>query len=139
MLRRPPRSTRTDTLFPYTTLFRSYGCGDQHRRDVEQRHRSAAPARRNQQPGERRAGDQHKRGGVSARPYGHLVLPEGPACCLTLHAQKMRSLQALVERLPPNPHGLFLPIRPTSGGGQHTTTLPPPQTRPRFPTPPTTP
>src|SRR3546814_19364845 len=27
MIRRPPRSTRTDTLFPYTTLFRS-------RRDV---------------------------------------------------------------------------------------------------------
>src|SRR3546814_16746602 len=26
MIRRPPRSTRTDTLFPYTTLFRS--CGD---------------------------------------------------------------------------------------------------------------
>src|SRR3546814_15895585 len=25
MLRRPPRSTRTDTLFPYTTLFRSDG------------------------------------------------------------------------------------------------------------------
>src|SRR3546814_10177393 len=24
MIRRPPRSTRTDTLFPYTTLFRSY-------------------------------------------------------------------------------------------------------------------
>src|SRR3546814_1879240 len=34
MIRRPPRSTRTDTLFPYTTLFRSIneavceGCGD---------------------------------------------------------------------------------------------------------------
>src|SRR3546814_3368558 len=27
MIRRPPRSTRTDTLFPYTTLFRSY-CRD---------------------------------------------------------------------------------------------------------------
>src|SRR3546814_21065615 len=28
MIRRPPRSTRTDTLFPYTTLFRSCrGCG----------------------------------------------------------------------------------------------------------------
>src|SRR3546814_1432126 len=30
MIRRPPRSTRTDTLFPYTTLFRSSGraaCG----------------------------------------------------------------------------------------------------------------
>src|SRR3546814_10201591 len=27
MIRRPPRSTRTDTLFPYTTLFRSQACG----------------------------------------------------------------------------------------------------------------
>src|SRR3546814_8445110 len=26
MIRRPPRSTRTDTLFPYTTLFRSTCC-----------------------------------------------------------------------------------------------------------------
>src|SRR3546814_14585776 len=26
MFRRPPRSTRTATLFPYTTLFRSDGC-----------------------------------------------------------------------------------------------------------------
>src|SRR3546814_5063485 len=41
MIRRPPRSTRTDTLFPYTTLFRS-DCGlpsasrlrPHHRRDV---------------------------------------------------------------------------------------------------------
>src|SRR3546814_6190245 len=30
MLRRPPRSTRTDTLFPYTTLFRSW----ENRRDI---------------------------------------------------------------------------------------------------------
>src|SRR3546814_4957304 len=27
MIRRPPRSTRTDTLFPYTTLFRSHQHG----------------------------------------------------------------------------------------------------------------
>src|SRR3546814_15063078 len=27
MIRRPPRSTRTDTLFPYTTLFRSILAG----------------------------------------------------------------------------------------------------------------
>src|SRR3546814_15431905 len=27
MIRRPPRSTRTDTLFPYTTLFRSWTAG----------------------------------------------------------------------------------------------------------------
>src|SRR3546814_5733842 len=31
MIRRPPRSTRTDTLFPYTTLFRS-ARPDHHRR-----------------------------------------------------------------------------------------------------------
>src|SRR3546814_17821756 len=31
MIRRPPRSTRTDTLFPYTTLFRSRR--DRRRRD----------------------------------------------------------------------------------------------------------
>src|SRR3546814_16656663 len=28
MIRRPPRSTRTDTLFPYTTLFRSAAAPD---------------------------------------------------------------------------------------------------------------
>src|SRR3546814_4621702 len=32
MIRRPPRSTRTDTLFPYTTLFRSRRRGRQSER-----------------------------------------------------------------------------------------------------------
>src|SRR3546814_1514638 len=32
MRRRPPRSTRTDTLFPYTTLFRSLASSGQSRR-----------------------------------------------------------------------------------------------------------
>src|SRR3546814_412480 len=31
MIRRPPRSTRTDTLFPYTTLFRSLQTSEHHR------------------------------------------------------------------------------------------------------------
>src|SRR3546814_4536750 len=34
MIRRPPRSTRTDTLFPYTTLFRSFPA-DLDARDAE--------------------------------------------------------------------------------------------------------
>src|SRR3546814_16306338 len=36
MIRRPPRSTRTDTLFPYTTLFRSglAGAGVSGQRDI---------------------------------------------------------------------------------------------------------
>src|SRR3546814_2236831 len=33
MIRRPPRSTRTDTLFPYTTLFRSHLPALSERRD----------------------------------------------------------------------------------------------------------
>src|SRR3546814_6620385 len=35
MIRRPPRSTRTDTLFPYTTLFRS--AAEQEQRDGQLR------------------------------------------------------------------------------------------------------
>src|SRR3546814_3724570 len=49
MIRRPPRSTRTDTLFPYTTLFRSltyvkaharYGVTPLVQRDIDQRFHS---------------------------------------------------------------------------------------------------
>src|SRR3546814_4146044 len=43
MIRRPPRSTRTDTLFPYTTLFRS--CAGNHAR-----------SRQSRRPGGRRQG-----------------------------------------------------------------------------------
>src|SRR3546814_192457 len=42
MIRRPPRSTRTDTLFPYTTLFRSRRCT----RARQQRPRCGARATR---------------------------------------------------------------------------------------------
>src|SRR3546814_16346705 len=37
MIRRPPRSTRTDTLFPYTTLFRSIQIFMRRRRDKKRR------------------------------------------------------------------------------------------------------
>src|SRR3546814_5872340 len=40
MIRRPPRSTRTDTLFPYTTLFRS--SNDHLARGVDRKRRTAA-------------------------------------------------------------------------------------------------
>src|SRR3546814_3189070 len=50
MIRRPPRSTRTDTLFPYTTLFRSA------------RRRSAGGA------GGAAAGSARRRSGGGARP-----------------------------------------------------------------------
>src|SRR3546814_5786104 len=52
MIRRPPRSTRTDTLFPYTTLFRSdlrsvalrTGAGEEAGRTQERRAVQAARA-----------------------------------------------------------------------------------------------
>src|SRR3546814_3232987 len=42
MIRRPPRSTRTDTRFPYTTLCRSQAFGDAHRQAFD--HRGLADA-----------------------------------------------------------------------------------------------
>src|SRR3546814_9247246 len=68
MIRRPPRSTRTDTLFPYTTLFRSFldllpefGIGEgvarglcrtaEHRGDEEHGEQYAAPDHHALHPG----------------------------------------------------------------------------------------
>src|SRR3546814_18492378 len=51
MIRRPPRSTRTDTLFPYTTLFRS-----QRARDARRRDRPAARRKPRRRAAPRRAG-----------------------------------------------------------------------------------
>src|SRR3546814_13535395 len=50
MIRRPPRSTRTDTLFPYTTLFRS------RRADVPRPHGPTRRAYRGAGLGQNRAG-----------------------------------------------------------------------------------
>src|SRR3546814_11082496 len=55
MIRRPPRSTRTDTLFPYTTLFRSGLVPGTHRRFI---------------PGT------HPFGRSADRPYTHCCRPE---------------------------------------------------------------
>src|SRR3546814_11634604 len=43
MIRRPPRSTRTDTLFPYTTLFRSLPARPGLLHHVRPRHHRAGP------------------------------------------------------------------------------------------------
>src|SRR3546814_9000485 len=52
MIRRPPRSTRTDTLFPYTTLFRSA--------DGDARH-EGGPVARDPRPREGSASAIHRR------------------------------------------------------------------------------
>src|SRR3546814_13382162 len=63
MIRRPPRSTRTDTLFPYTTLFRSPGRALLDRPDGDPRLADGGPG----------AGDTRLLGGngrIVARPRG---------------------------------------------------------------------
>src|SRR3546814_17546437 len=58
MIRRPPRSTRTDTLFPYTTLFRSElpladlvtPARHAARREADDRHDRDQPGERGDQP-----------------------------------------------------------------------------------------
>src|SRR3546814_9585020 len=58
MIRRPPRSTRTDTLFPYTTLFRSLHPRDRWLHRPGRRDHAA----QGRQPGaDRRAGQGHRR------------------------------------------------------------------------------
>src|SRR3546814_2955179 len=58
MIRRPPRSTLTDTLFPYTTLFRS----------------ASAP---HPVPGRRRRGARPRARGVRRARHGRDALPRG--------------------------------------------------------------
>src|SRR3546814_7146047 len=83
MIRRPPRSTRTDTLFPYTTLFRSAvarDIGDQRAGGIEpdidreierQRHRDRDPddafePERGRDRPDRRQREDHQRGDQAA-------------------------------------------------------------------------
>src|SRR3546814_4694429 len=66
MIRRPPRSTRTDTLLPYTTLFRSGSCRSQqsHRRhgpDPDEQFLLHHRAQIGQNPTDQREQAQHQR------------------------------------------------------------------------------
>src|SRR3546814_19321011 len=93
MIRRPPRSTRTDPLFPYTTLFRSAEVVAQHALDAVAADRVRIDLARDgqAQPRRRRAGDEmqrEQRGGhapallegaveFGTRAYPHLARETG--------------------------------------------------------------
>src|SRR3546814_5220442 len=64
MIRRPPRSTRTDTLFPYTTLFRSPAVD----RQPQRREDSAWPAARDGAAAPRRRHGRERRSGPGPYP-----------------------------------------------------------------------
>src|SRR3546814_17051446 len=65
MIRRPPRSTRTDTLFPYTTLF------------LSQRRHPPPGAQRGVRPRHVRSGAAHQRARRIRRLTGGLPTPAG--------------------------------------------------------------
>src|SRR3546814_14192046 len=100
MIRRPPRSTRTDTLFPYTTLFRStLGLGVAERRRRPREPRNGTPELLHQTSGARHllvrdpndavdaapnAGQRNVRNGLSApaKPVSRTSLGRGkPSHC----------------------------------------------------------
>src|SRR3546814_5509448 len=78
MIRRPPRSTRTDTLFPYTTLFRS-----PHRPSRALRRRDLARSR----------GDRHAGRPARPRPLARAAARR----CARRPAPKGRAEPALFE------------------------------------------
>src|SRR3546814_7640183 len=75
MIRRPPRSTRTDTLFPYTTLFRSPTTASETREELTRGWcRKCNPGK----PGRRRPYGRGRAGRGSAAPERDLLLLARP-------------------------------------------------------------
>src|SRR3546814_20078241 len=89
MLRRPPRSTLTDTLLPYTTLFRSLYRPGNPREHADQRD-MAADTRRHHRLVERpRAADFDHR--IDAAPAGEFERPGAPGWHLLVIDQQTGS------------------------------------------------
>src|SRR3546814_18104128 len=111
MIRRPPRSTRTDTLFPYTTLFRSrVAAGDGNRGaggagDRGDTARAGAPP---DACADGRATRRSAAGGMKAIRIAHFGGPDVP---------EVADMQA------PRPAAHEVPIRLAAAGANFPTTL----------------
>src|SRR3546814_9953858 len=95
MIRRPPRSTRTDTLFPYTTLFRSVAQCAGERRTADKR-RECLDRQRRRGAWRRRHGAPHRGHG----PDGHretVDLPDLRATCHVRSDEHTSELQSLMR------------------------------------------
>src|SRR3546814_13151351 len=71
MIRRPPRSTRTHTLFPYTTLFRSLDAEEHLAREHEGAQIERPAVDRREPSGVRRDGFLHRRDEHVLGQFGH--------------------------------------------------------------------
>src|SRR3546814_1421036 len=97
MILRPPRSTRTDTLFPYTTLFRSdrQAWSGFPRRPGLGAARSARPRTECEVPGSL-SGDRHRPVRHHVRDHGQLAEPAaGVARRSEEHTSELQSLMRL--------------------------------------------
>src|SRR3546814_20913729 len=112
MIRRPPRSTRTDTLFPYTTLFRSH---------AEVHFGSRCPRA---QPEKRRCRHPPRQAGGADRPQrlGQVLAGFRPDLCRG-PAPLCRIAVGLCAAVPPaDADARCRPYRPPQPGQPHRTT-----------------
>src|SRR3546814_11394824 len=111
MILRPPRSTRTDTLFPYTTLFRS----ERHEDEAGQRGQLELEGRHEHLHGEDKESEDDDHPSDQQHDDGQEVVEEG------------RDAEILFDLLAPWPHGGEAGAGEPPGlqeisGGQRTTT-----------------
>src|SRR3546814_87321 len=116
MIRRPPRSTRTDTLFPYTTLFRPHVLA-RHQQDVALEHRPSV------EEGDQVLGLEHHvclglTGGDGAEDAAHARdrRPTPPSSRpRTTSATTMLAMKLTTLRSPQaSPRSAFIPTPPTT-------------------------
>src|SRR3546814_8351114 len=115
MIRRPPRSTRTDTLFPYTTLFRA------GQRPLPGRHQPGGPAR-----GRERGPATVRRPAVR---LARLPRTRRPGARSEEHTSELQSLMrisyavfCLKKKISHRPKQIREPTHPTSQRNTHHTT-----------------
>src|SRR3546814_12768051 len=124
MIRRPPRSTRTDTLFPYTTLFRS---------DPRQRLDFALIVERRLRRPDRFADDLPRQTKVTSDRLDRLtrcMLTPNPNHCLNDQHPVLANLSKPVGRLNPRVAGVLFARRPPHTGGAYCTPIIPGRLRP---------
>src|SRR3546814_5879000 len=102
MIRRPPRSTRTDTLFPYTTLFRSHAAHAVFADVAGKRAGAGRRPRRRHRPGRRtpRAGRAARRArGLQATDSAreHPVFRRAPRPAARRSEEHTSELQSLMR------------------------------------------
>src|SRR3546814_11476861 len=101
MIRRPPRSTRTDTLFPYTTLFRSANrggnCNQEHQRQPVPECRETGMRRDDQV-------DVKSPDRIGQREHRKNLIPRLSACCKSHVVPNLKikvGCTKALQRLPP--------------------------------------